>query len=64
MNDLPLQSLKFFVYFDLNKQVYIGMLYPKSTDNIEKIKIDIQKKLIDREIPIDSYPFEWLVTPK
>lgn len=62
---LPLTSAKYYVYFDLNKKVFIGRLYLGSSDDQELIKAEILKKLKEeRGIPVESYEFAWEVFPQ
>lgn len=64
LRKLPLTSEKYFVYFDLNKKGFIGRLYIKSGDDVEKIKSDILKILkVDEEIPVENFKVEWQVNP-
>ena len=64
---LPARGEKHFAYFDTNKKVFVGLLYPKSGDNLDQIKAAVRKQLIDViKIPaadIDRYGFEWTVKP-
>lgn len=53
---------KYFVYFDKEKKVFVGKLYPRTGDNTEQLKSKAIQHMQQREIPTDSYPFEWLVT--
>lgn len=65
-NSLPLRGEKYFVYFDTNKQVFVGLLYPKSVDNVEIIKQEVKLKLRDTIgiTDIDKYQFQWTITPE
>jgi hypothetical protein len=64
-NNLPLRGEKYFVYFDLQKKVLIGLLYPKAGDNVEAMKIQVQNELKQRKkVPVEKYPIEWTVTPE
>lgn len=64
LRKLPLTSEKYFVYFDLNKKVFIGRLYPKTGDNLDNMKSDILKILtVDEEIPMNNFKVEWVVNP-
>ena len=61
---LPLTADNYFIYFDLNKKVFIGRLYPKAGENIEQTKADILNTLkTQKEIPVERFRFEWLVNP-
>lgn len=62
---LPIGNEKYFVYFDTDKKVFIGRLYPKAGDNVEQMKTLIQQELkIGKKIPVENYTFEWQVNPK
>lgn len=62
LRKLPLATPKYFVYFDLDKGLFIGRLYPKRGDNVEQMKVDIQRQLKDvKQIPVENYTFEWIV---
>ena len=62
---LPLTAVNYFVYFDLNKKVFIGRLYPESGENIDQIKSDVLNRLkTEKEIPVENFKFEWNVFPK
>ncbi|MBI4226456.1 hypothetical protein HY612_05080 [Candidatus Roizmanbacteria bacterium] len=61
---LPLTSENYYVYFDLDKKVFIGRLYPKAGDNPDQLKADILKQLKEvKEIPVENYTFEWQINP-
>ena len=63
---LPLRGQKYFVYFDQNQSTFVGLLYPKSGDNVEDMKAEVIAKL-RQEIQItdvEKYPFEWKITPE
>lgn len=66
LRTLPLATSKYYVYFDLEKQVFVGKLYPSaSSDNVEQMKAVIQKRLeLEKGIPIEKFKFEWIVTPQ
>ncbi len=53
---------KYFVYFDEEKKVFIGKLYPQSGDTVDALKSKAKQHMEQREIPTDAYPFEWRVT--
>lgn len=53
---------KYFVYFDKEKKVFIGKLYPQPGDTVEALKTKAMQHMVQREIPTDAYPFEWRVT--
>lgn len=65
LRKLPFASSKYYVYFDLEKKVFIGKLYPATGDDTEQMKTDILNQLkVDKGIPVGNYKFEWIVTPK
>lgn len=62
---LPLTSDKYYVYFDLNKKVFIGRLYPSAGDNLDQMKADILRLLKeDKGVPIETFQFEWTILAK
>lgn len=61
---LPVYSDKYYVYFEMDKQIFIGLLYPQSSDNIDDLKREIYEIFKNEDIPLDSYTFEWTVKPK
>ena len=61
---LPLTANNYFVYFDMDKKVFIGRLYPKTGDNVDQIKADVLNKLkTEKEIPVENFQVEWMVNP-
>lgn len=65
LRKLPLAGEKYFVYFDLNKESFIGRLYPTAGDNVVQMKADIMRQLKeDKGIPMESYNFQWMVSPR
>ncbi len=63
MNKFPLRTEKYFIYFDLNKKVFVGLLYPSSGDDPEKMKADIINELKLRGVKTENYKIEWTVNP-
>lgn len=62
---LPLSGEKYFVYFETNRKVFVGLLYPTASDNLDEIKAEIVQKLKDVfGIPVDDFTFEWTVNPQ
>lgn len=63
---LPLRGEKYFVYFERKRQTFVGLLYPKSGDNVEAMKAEVLRRLReDIKIEgVEKYPFEWTVTPE
>ena len=65
INRIPIQTEKYFVYFDLNQKIFIGYLYPTSGDSITTLKTEAQRVLKEvKGIPIESYKFTWIVNRK
>ena len=64
LRKFPLASEKYYIYFDLNKKTFIGRLYPKSGDTTDQIKAQIMADFKAKSIPVDTFPFEWVVNPK
>ena len=62
---LPLTAEKYSVYFDLNKKVFIGRLYPTAGDNLDQMKTDILRQLKENKgVPIETFQFEWTILAK
>ena len=70
LNELPLQTDSYFFYFDIDKEAFIGTLYPNSTSTIptqtqvDAMKIEIITELTQLGIPYSNYPLEWEVIPE
>lgn len=70
-DEFPLESERYFAYYDTNKQKFVGLLYPSSSTNtsIDK-QVDVMKNEIlgyirGKGINIDQYGgIEWQVTPE
>src|SRR3990167_8751030 len=61
---LPLTAVNYFVYFDLEKKVFIGRLYPKTGENVDQLKSEVLNRLkTEKEIPVENFQFEWMVNP-
>jgi len=61
---LPLTSEKYYVYFDLEKKIFIGRIYPNSGDDVEQIKSEVLQRLKEEKgIPTDNYTFSWNIFP-
>ena len=59
---LPLHTELYYVYFDINRKTFIGLIYPKAGDDVELIKTAIIKDMREqKQIPVASFPFEWTV---
>lgn len=54
---LPLQTDKYFVYFDLKENKFIGQIYVK--ENQEGIQKDIIDNLKSIGVKTENYIFEW-----
>lgn len=61
---LPLHTEKHYVYFDLEKQSFVGYIYPTASENPEVMKGEILTELKSFNVPLDDFPFEWIVTPE
>ena len=62
---MPLTSEKYYVYFDLNRKVFIGRLYSSAGDNLDQIKAVILRQLKeDKGVPIETFQFEWTILAK
>lgn len=65
LKKLPFTSEKYYVYFDLQKKLFIALLYPKPGDDPEQIKNDILKALKETKgVAVENYTFEWTVKPQ
>lgn len=66
---LPLQNDKYFIFYDVNKKVLTGVLYPDSyaatsiDDQVAALKAEILPQLHTLGINTDIYPVTWQVTP-
>ncbi len=62
---VPIRTDKYFVYFDINKKMFIGLLYPTGEDNVDLIKAEAIRVLKEvKSIPLENYQFEWTVFQK
>lgn len=67
LNKLPINTTNYFVYFDLAKNSFVGVLYPKSgqsasiDDQTSSFKQEVQTRLTQLEIPYQNFKFEWEV---
>lgn len=65
LNKLPLAGDKYYVYFDIDKKMFVATLYPAAGDDIEQIKNTVVSDLkTKKEIPADTFNFEWVVYQK
>ncbi len=61
---LPYAKERFYIYYDLEQDKFIGKLYPGPGDNVEQMKSMIISDLKTlKEIPADQYPIEWQIQP-
>lgn len=56
---LPLQTDKYFVYFDLEQKIFIAQIYRK--EELALIKTEIFQKLKDLAVEVEKYQFKWEV---
>lgn len=65
---LPLRADKYFVYFETDRKVFVGLLYPKAGDNVEQMKATVRSQLVDLiKVPkqdFERYVIEWKITPE
>ncbi len=67
---LPIKSSGYFVYFDLEKEKVVGVLYPKkgSPSSIDSQVNDFKKEIMDKlgflNIPVKETEVEWIIEPK
>ncbi|OGG02233.1 hypothetical protein A2W14_02585 [Candidatus Gottesmanbacteria bacterium RBG_16_37_8] len=62
LRKLPVASEKYYVYFDLKQEKFLGSLYPGKGDNPANIKAEALRVLKEvKEIPIENYQFQWRV---
>lgn len=67
---LPLQTENYFVYFDLDKKIFIADLYPKESapesvdTQVTFMKNEIQNRLEVLGIDTALYNFEWNIKPE
>lgn len=61
---LPLQTERYFVYFNPEKKTFTAKLYPISSQNeeIEALKKEIRTKLTELGIPYTEDAIEWIVS--
>ncbi len=67
---LPLQTESYFVYFDVEKKAFVGLLYPIGPDQnsinsqVVDMKTKINKSLVDLGVDVAKYKFEWTIQTK
>lgn len=59
--NLPYYGDGYYFYFDLSRNVFIGLLYPKPGQNVEALKSKIITDVKARGVPTDSYTIEWTI---
>ncbi len=59
LNDMPISTDKYFVYFDESKKKFGGDIYVK--DEAESLKTEIIEILKAKNIDLDQYPIEWQI---
>jgi len=57
LQKLPLQTDEYFVYFDINKNLFVAKIFNK--DQVEKIRQEIFTSLSYLEINYANYQFQW-----
>ncbi|OGG21177.1 hypothetical protein A3D03_06575 [Candidatus Gottesmanbacteria bacterium RIFCSPHIGHO2_02_FULL_40_13] len=62
LRKLPVADTKYYVYFDLKEEKFLGSIYPARGDNVAIIKTEALRVLKEvKEIPVDDYQFTWTV---
>ena len=62
---MPMYSEKYFVYFDIDRKIFVGKIYPGLNDNIDQIKNSIINELkTKKEVPESSLQFDWKINPQ
>ena len=62
LRKLPVASEKYYVYFDLKQEKFLGSLYPARGDNPANIKKEALRVLKeDKLIPVENYQFTWTI---
>lgn len=62
LRKLPVADDKYYVYFDLKEEKFLGSVYPVSGDNVAIIKAEALRVLKEvKEIPVDDYQISWTV---
>ena len=62
LRKLPVADDKYYVYFDLKEEKFLGSVYPASGDNVAIIKAAALRVLKEvKEIPVDDYQISWTV---
>lgn len=60
LDQLPLQTTEYFVFFDEDKRKFIAKLYLKSR-SADVVKNEVVAELQNIPVPLDKYPIEWKV---
>lgn len=69
-SSMPLQTENYFAYFNLDKKVFIGKIYPQRSsavtveDQVTAYQNEIKNKLQSLKIDLSVYNIEWIVTPE
>lgn len=62
INKLPFASEKYYVYFDLDRKIFIGRIYPGTEGDVEAIKATVMRDMKDTKgVPVENFSFEWSV---
>lgn len=59
LNEFPIKSDRYFVYFDESKKTFGADIYDKNS--VESIKAEITQKLQSMNIDLKIYPIEWQI---
>lgn len=59
INKMPLGTEKYYVYFDLEKKVFIARLYPAPGEDTEQLKTTVVNLLTEKGVTPNSFPIEW-----
>jgi hypothetical protein len=60
LQKLPLKDPNYFVYFDIDKNSFYGVLYVEANDSrVSSLKSTIEQRLTSLDIPFRNYQFVW-----
>lgn len=61
LNKLPLKDSRYFVYFDIEKKAFFGVLYVEESNQtvVRSLKNEIEQLLQRQEIPYQNFTFNW-----
>lgn len=62
-NQLPIQTEKYYVYFDLDLKKFIGRLYANG-QQAENLKTEVMRRLSELGIDTSKYEFQWEIVPQ